>query len=326
MGERIATRVTTPSTPRPVVTVAIPTYNAGPYLRGAVESVLSQTFTDWELFVSDDSSTDGSVDFLVNLMAQDGRIHYARNQSRLGLPGNFTQCATLGTGRYLTIFHQDDVMLPSNLAVKVAMLDAHPRVGMVHSNIEIIDSAGNVIGGHWDTTLKKDAVLPGHVFLANTIAQSNIVCAPSAIVRRAVFQEVGPFDARLPWTCDWDMWMRIALRCDIGVIGRPQVQWRVHHGQESSRFDASLRGLHDIDRLFRLLFKERAPHLGRERDLRLAAQGTLVRESRVRSRHAWRHGQRFEALKMRAFALLRCREYLLRQVYWALVRRLQVQR
>ena len=303
------------------MTVAIPTYNAGPYLPGAVQSVLSQTFTDWELFVSDDSSTDGSVDFLANLTAQDGRIHYVRNLSRLGLPGNFTQCATLGTGRYLTIFHQDDVMLPSNLAVKVAMLDAHPRVGMVHSNIERIDPAGNVIGGHWDTALTKDAILPGRVFLANTIAQSNIVCAPSAMVRRAVFQEVGPFDARLPWTCDWDMWMRIALRCDIGVIGRPQVQWRVHQGQESSSFDASIRGLHDIDRLFSLLFNERAPELGKQQKPRLAAQATLAREAAAHSRKAWRYGRRLEALKMRIFALYRCRQYLLRRVYWTLMRR-----
>ena len=65
----------TPGGSTPAVTVGIRTYNAGAYLRGAVESVLSQSFTDWELFVSDDSSTDGSVDFLGDLMAKDRRIH-----------------------------------------------------------------------------------------------------------------------------------------------------------------------------------------------------------------------------------------------------------
>jgi len=304
----------------PVVTVAIPTYNPGLYLRGAVESVLSQTYAKWELFISDDSSTDRSVDFLADLMAKDRRIRYMRNPSRLGVPRNFTQCTKLGTGRYITIFHQDDVMLPGNLAAKVAMLDAHPGVGMVHSNIERIDSTGKVVGEHWDTTLREDAVLPGRVFLEKTIARSNIVCAPSALVRRSVFHEVGPFDPRLAWTCDWDMWMRIALRYDIGAIGKPQIRWRVHKGQESNSFETCLRGLHDIDLLFHLLFNERAPHLGKDRRLRLAAQGTLARESLHRGVEAWRRGQRSEAIKMWGFPLLRCRPYLLRQVYWTLHR------
>src|SRR5215470_10459581 len=263
----------------PVVTVAIPIFNPGPFLQGAVRSVLSQTFAEWELFISDDSPSAQGIDFLFDLMARDTRVHYARNSIRLGLPGNFTQCAGLGTGRYVTIFHQDDEMLPDNLAVKVAMLDAHPRVGMVHSNIERIDSTGKVVGGHWNKAIEKDAISSGSSFLAETIAESNIVCAPSAMVRRSVFQEMGPFDPRLPWACDWDMWMRIALRYEIGVIGKPQVRWRIHEGQESSRFDFSLQGLHDIALLFRLLFSERAPELQRERRFRLTAQKTLARES-----------------------------------------------
>jgi len=300
----------------PVVTVGIPTYNAGPYLRGAVDSVLSQSFADWELYVSDDLSSDGSCDFVRELTVKDRRVHYVRNLTRLGLPRHFTQCATLGTGRYLTIFHQDDVMLPGNLAAKVAMLDAHPGVGMVHSNIERIDHLGRVFAGHWDPTLTEDALLPGRTFLERMICRSNIVCAPSVVVRRSVLHEVGPFDPRLPWLCDWDMWMRIALRYDVGVIGTPQVRWRVHRGQEGSRFETRLNGLHEIDLLFQLLFTERAPHLAKDRRLRLAAQRTLARWSIARATEAWRQGQRLEAVKMCAFPLLRCRDYLLRLAYW----------
>jgi glycosyltransferase involved in cell wall biosynthesis len=309
--------------PSPVVTVGIPSYNPGSYFRGSVESVLSQTFTNWELVISDDSATDRSAGFLTDLIAKDTRVRYVRNLSRLGLPGNFTQCARLGSGKYVTIFHQDDVMLPENLAAKVAMLDEHPNVGMVHSNIERIDSAGKVVGKHWDGSLKEDAVLPGRVFLEKMISRSNIVCAPSVLVRRSVFEEVGPFDPRLPWTCDWDMWMRIALRYDVGVIGKPQIQWRVHKGQESNRFEADLRGLQDIDFLFRLLFNERAPQLRADLKLRLRAQETLARESAARASEAWRRRQRLEAIKMWTYPLLRCRQYVLRVVYWALRRQSQ---
>jgi len=301
----------------PIVTVGIPSYNAGPHLRAAVDSVQSQTFADWELYISDDSSTDASVDFLGELVMKDRRIHFVRNRTRLGLPGNFTQCARFGTGQYVTIFHQDDVMLPSNLATKVAMLDAHPGVGMVHSNIERIDAAGMIIGEHWDTTAREDGILQGRLFLEKILSRSNIVCAPSAMVRRSVFDDVGPFDPRLPWACDWDMWMRIALRYDIGVIGKPQIQWRLHSGQESGSFEASLRGLHDIDRLFDLFFNDRAPHLREDRGLRLAAQETLVRESMYRGMLAWKQAQRLEAIKMWAFPLRRCRPYLSRRIYWS---------
>ena len=115
----------------PIVTVGIPSYNAGPHLRAAVDSVQSQTFADWELYISDDSSTDASVDFLGELVMKDRRIHFVRNRTRLGLPGNFTQCARFGTGQYVTIFHQDDVMLPENLARKVQVLASDLTVGLV---------------------------------------------------------------------------------------------------------------------------------------------------------------------------------------------------
>jgi len=305
----------------PAVTVTIPTYNGGSYLRAAIDSVLSQTFVDWELFVSDDSSTDGSTDFLRALMEKDRRVHYIRNLSRLGLPQNFTQCAQLGSGRFVAIFHQDDVMLPDNLAAKVAMLDAHPDVGMVHSNIEQIDDAGTVFAEHWDTMATKDAILSGRVFLERTLSNGNIVCAPTAVVRRSVFREVGSFDPRLPWVCDWDMWIRIALRHHIGVIGRPQVQWRDHQNQEGKNFESSLRGLRQIALLFELLFNERAPNLRRDRRLRLAAQGTLARWAVGRATKAWQRGQRSVTIKMWAFVLLKCPDYLVRVPYRRLRRR-----
>ena len=92
------------------VSVCIPTYNGAEFVAKAIESVLAQTFADFELLVVDDSSDDTTVDIVCSFT--DPRMRICQNERRLGIPGNWNHCLSLARGEYICLFHQDDVMLP----------------------------------------------------------------------------------------------------------------------------------------------------------------------------------------------------------------------
>src|SRR4051812_49422897 len=118
-------------TSQPAVTVAIPTFNRAALLREAIASVLSQTFGDFEVIVSDNASVDQTADMVASFA--DKRLRYHRNTTNLGLVGNLNRCLSLARGTYITVIHDDDRMLPTNLERKVAALQRNPRLGFVHS-------------------------------------------------------------------------------------------------------------------------------------------------------------------------------------------------
>src|SRR5947209_2316751 len=115
----------------PTVSVGIPTFNRPELLRQCILSVLAQTFLDFEVIVCDNSATPQTGDVVASI--KDDRIRYYRNNTNLGYVGNFNRCLSLSRGSYVTVFHDDDLMLPENLRLKVRALEAHREVGFVHS-------------------------------------------------------------------------------------------------------------------------------------------------------------------------------------------------
>jgi glycosyltransferase involved in cell wall biosynthesis len=268
------------------ISVCIPVYNPGPYLKVAIDSVLAQSFTDFELVVVDDASTE-PVETIVTCYS-DMRMQFHRNQSNLGLVGNWNRCLALASGEYITIFHQDDLMQPDNLAAKVAMLDANPNVGFVYSNIETMDSGGRITGGHWLPQLPEDTIESGRECFERLAVLGNFISCPSVMVRAECYQTLGKFDARLPFTCDLEMWMRIAGRYDVGYLAAPLVASRVHAGQETARFSGAGSEIREVRKALEIAFKEHAP-AGISPDLHRAARRSLIAWAYRMGR--WRLGQ-----------------------------------
>src|SRR5689334_1709593 len=113
------------------VTVVIPTYNRVGLLLRAISTVLAQTLTDFELFVADNGSTDNTPAVVAAI--SDPRVHSARVEQNLGPSANFTRSLYLGSAPYVTMLQDDDLMLPENLARKVALLDEWPSVAVAHA-------------------------------------------------------------------------------------------------------------------------------------------------------------------------------------------------
>lgn len=129
----------------PKVSVGMPVYNGSRYLAGAIQSLLSQTFTDFELIISDNASTDDTERICREFAARDPRVRYDRLTENRGAVDNFNRLVRLSQGRYFKWAAADDLCDPQFLEVLVAILDAHPQVVWCHSVTGKIDGEGRVL-------------------------------------------------------------------------------------------------------------------------------------------------------------------------------------
>jgi len=134
----------------PRVSIGMPVYNGEKYLVDALESVLTQTFTDFELIIVDNASSDHTQDICLAYAKIDPRIQYHRNESNLGAAANYNKAFALSSGEYFKWMPHDDRMAPENLARCVEVLDREPSVVLCYPKTMNIDERGNEIGPYND--------------------------------------------------------------------------------------------------------------------------------------------------------------------------------
>lgn len=128
----------------PLVTIAMPIYNAGRYLRPAVASIVLQTFPDWELIIIDDGSSDNAADGIRDIA--DPRIRILRDGLNKGLAARLNEAIDLGRGRYFARMDQDDISYPERLARQLTMLEQHPELDLVAVRCVAIDADNELVG------------------------------------------------------------------------------------------------------------------------------------------------------------------------------------
>lgn len=146
----------------PQISIGLPVYNGDQFLEAALDSILAQTFHDFELIISDNASTDKTEDICQAYAARDQRIRYHRNQQNLGAARNHNRVVELSRGNYFKWISHDDVYAPDYLAQCVAILDQDKSVVLCHSKSKLIDQYGNFVAEHGDFyeeefTLKTDS-------------------------------------------------------------------------------------------------------------------------------------------------------------------------
>ena len=224
----------------PIVSVCTPTYNRSPLLVQAIQSVLGQTFQDFELLISDNASTDETQAVVRSF--DDPRIRYVRNHTNLGDRANYGRCLQLARGAYLTMLADDDIMMPDNLAAKVAVLSKHARVGLVHSKYHVIDKKGDITRdntnwGHGPDRME-DAIELGQDVVRAMLLTFNFINGSTVMFRRACYERVGGYTDQLLYTFDIEFWMRIALHYDVAFLATPLIKWRFHQGSITSQHTA----------------------------------------------------------------------------------------
>ena len=218
----------------PAVSVCVPAYNAGRFIGVAIESVLAQDFTDFELVVVDDASTDDTVQVVRRF--SDARIRLLLNERNLGLAGNWNRAVGSAQGRYVKLLCQDDLLRPGCLAAQAAVLDdpANAGVSIVCAHRDIIDESGRVIVR--DRGIRASGRVAGRDALRRIArAGTNPFGEPAAVIFRAdAFTRAGGFDGRSAYMIDLDLYARLLLHGDLFVIPRPLAAFRISRGALST--------------------------------------------------------------------------------------------
>ena len=206
----------------PTVSVIVPTYNTLAYLPEAIDSILNQTFEDFEILLVNDGSTDGTEQWAKTL--DDSRVHYIYQQNQ-GLSAARNTGIRLAQGKYIAFLDADDSWDATKLAKQVAYLIAYPQVGMVHAWVSFMDAEGVSTGRIWKTQAQ-GWVLP-------QLLHRNDVAVLSVLVRRECFEQIGEFDTQLKSLEDWEIWLRLAAKYPIGILQEPLAQYRQLPGSMS---------------------------------------------------------------------------------------------
>ena len=213
----------------PKVSICIPTYNCETYIADAIKSALNQTYTNFELIVIDNHSTDGTEQ-IVRAIA-DSRLRYFQNETNIGMVRNWNRCIQLAKSEYIVVLSADDQLLPSMVQKSVSVLEKNRNVGLVFSSCYHIDKKGEIIKKL--QPYKNNEVFDGTAFLEHHIL-GNFVYTPTVMVRKSCYEKLGGFDVALRHVFDWEMWLRIEMIYDVAYISEPLALYRVHDKSGSS--------------------------------------------------------------------------------------------
>jgi glycosyltransferase involved in cell wall biosynthesis len=205
----------------PVVSVIIPTFNREKFLGKAIQSVLAQSFPDFEIIIVDDGSTDETAEVVKSFPAD--RLQYVYQPNR-GRSNARNHALRLARGRYIAFLDSDDLYLPGKLELQVNYLDCHPDVGMVYTSAYCIDESGNQLEYQYK------AKTSGRIYRDVAFFVPVTITLPTVMVRRDVFDKVGNFDESMERFEDTDMWRRIAKWFLVDAIPTPTCYLRTHHG------------------------------------------------------------------------------------------------
>ncbi len=200
-----------------IVSIILPTYNGEKYICDSINSVINQTYTDWELIVIDDCSTDSTYQLVQEYAQRDNRIKLFRNEKNLKLPATLNVGFSKATGKFLTWTSDDNLYMENAIERMVALLQSNKQLALVFSRMENIDFKGDSLG------------LTDIPESEQEIFYHNIVGA-SFMYTRTIYEEIGGYDTNKFLMEDYDYWLRISRKAEIKYIPDVLYKYRQHLG------------------------------------------------------------------------------------------------
>jgi glycosyltransferase involved in cell wall biosynthesis len=282
------------------LSVVMAAYNAEATIAQAMESVLRQTFGDFEFVIVDDGSSDGTAE--VALKFSDPRVKVVRNAQNIGLAPSLRRGLQHASGAYIARMDADDACQPERFQRQLDFLRAHPEVGVVGTSFHLMDDGGRLFDSR---------VRPGEdEYLQKELLRWNPFCAGSLTMRADLLRSLGGYDERFPTSEDCDLLLRFAERARLAILSDVLYSWRVRaqsmthadrgkqlHFAGLARELAWQRRLRGRDRFGRRL--RLCPARGRERHL-------LAEHAVVWGREALRQGRMAAAAALLARAAFLC--------------------
>ncbi|WP_081282215.1 glycosyltransferase family 2 protein [Mycobacterium asiaticum] len=217
----------------PRVSVVVPAYNSAEFICATMDSILAQSFQDFELLVSDHSSTDGTWEALQEFV-KDPRVRLSRLPFGGGAPANFNAVTALATGEYVKLVCGDDLLRRDSLSEQVAALDAHPSAVLAASPRDVIDACGRPVLRNRGLAGLRGEVTGAEAIRRTVQAGTNIFGEPaSVLLRRSALTAVGGWDSKFPYLIDEATYCAVLLRGDLVAVPRPLAAFRVSESQWS---------------------------------------------------------------------------------------------
>lgn len=211
----------------PLVSVLLPVYNAEPYLAAAVESILRQSFSDFELLIIDDGSQDRSGQILQDYAQRDRRIRLIRRANR-GLIATLNEMLDLAQGEFLARMDADDLATPERLARQVDFLQQHPEVVCVGGAFDLIDAQGRVV--QRVPMPEQNAEIQQMLLIGRTIINH-----PCALIRASALRQIGGYDPVMRTVEDLDMLLKLGEIGELANLPDTVLQYRFHFQSVSAQ-------------------------------------------------------------------------------------------
>lgn len=233
----------------PFVSICVPAYNAAGTLGQTLDSLLAQRYSNFEIIVSDNHSTDATPQVIQSYAARG--VRYCQpdtapdwlvgKPSYIGAYVNANFVSKRGTGEFLCLYHADDLYHPDMVARQAALMEANPHVGAVFTALRTIGPDGQPIRmGEWlmPGPLQGRQVFDFASVFNAILVYGNFLYTPSVMLRRSVLDAVGDFDEeRFRTSADLEMFLRIAQRFSIGIINEPLLNYRISPKQYSAQYN-----------------------------------------------------------------------------------------
>jgi glycosyltransferase involved in cell wall biosynthesis len=204
----------------PKVSVLMPAYNAEKYISDSIDSILIQTFADFEFVIIDDCSTDKTWDIIQEYSQKDKRIVAIKNEKNLGIAGNRNKLKKLAKGEYIMWQDADDISMEGRMQMQVEVLDKDSSIGIVGGYLQFFDETGDFNIRKYDS---KDSVLRQNIFRYSPVAQ------PASMIRKNVLDKVGDYDLNYPPAEDLDMSFRIGKNYKFSNVQKIVLRYRETH-------------------------------------------------------------------------------------------------
>lgn len=221
----------------PLVSFVVPCYKLAHLLPGCINSILAQTYRDFEVLIMDNCSPDKTPEVAASF--KEPRVKHIRNETNLGHVRNFNKGITMARGKYVWLVSPDDWLGDAEILGRyVQLMEKKPGVAYVFCRPMEVHGSGTVGVAQWPYFGKTERIWDGRDFLLQLI-QANRVPLSSAMVRKECYDKVGLFSLEMPHANDWYLWCMLALHYRVAYLPQPMVFVRIHEESLTTAFNRS---------------------------------------------------------------------------------------
>ncbi len=206
----------------PKMSVLMSVYNGEKHLSESIESILNQTFTDFEFIIVNDGSSDSSPEIIESY--SDERIQIINNEENIGLTKSLNKAIKQARGEYIARQDADDISLPNRLELQLEFLERYPEVALLGTGIYVIDENGDAIEKRIMHPNPKKSLLKGNRFIHGSV-----------MFRKSAIDEFGAYNETLRYSQDYELWLRMSKKHNVRNLTAPLYKLRMHRGSILSK-------------------------------------------------------------------------------------------